>query len=177
MSEIDNILSPVVSAFVKQVGATYGSFTENYVAKKIPRQLTMMIFTHGIAGAHTLPNDIISIRTGLDQKTTDMVMLHELGHWSGCIGRAERDFMVTTQLASQNKIRGFIITDNATEEVTAQMCAMGLATYLGLDHAFHIDFLNQVLACYPAADLNKAKSDSERAIDFLINLAEAQKAA
>ena len=105
---------------------------------------------------------------------TDYVALHELVHWTGVAGRCARPYMSNEAYEYNDFFQ--VMMRQQTEECTAMIGMVILATALGLDVAKATYERDKYLNGAYFADRRRAIADGEQAAGYLLNFMQ-QKAA
>lgn len=114
-------------------------------------------------------------------KLIDVVVLHEIIHWSGNKGRCERKFLVNVLNRSlglecdMNILRS--MKDANTEEMIAQMGMLKLGRWLGLDEGYLKHGYEKFNEFILRADMIEAEKESDIAVKYLQGIMEKRNAA
>lgn len=113
--------------------------------------------------------DFIAVNENpLDPRNFDLVLLHELTHWTGHPNRLSRQVMIKCSQGIRPDL-----SEIHTEEATAQFGMYNLAIALGLDAKRASYELRAYLCNFPLADMAKAEYDGNCAAQYLLNMTKA----
>lgn len=125
------------------------------------------------AGLYFAPLDRIFINQFSDIDK-DMVLLHELGHWTGHMSRANR-VAIDAYLRQD---RSYLTREKIdTEEMTAHYFMLFFGTMLGLDAAMLNDQVVKWSLRHPYADFEAAQHDAAYAVNWVCDQLESIKRA
>jgi hypothetical protein len=174
MKNINNMLSAPVNKLVKALGATVKLYSEIEAGKEVPDYFHRMCgFSQGLYDGH---RDLIGVEDSVEDP--DMVVLHELIHYTGTKQRLKRKWIINNALCIQD-LPSELPTraETQTEEATAQIGMLKLVLVLGFNPARFVDVTYNYLKTLPEADMNKADRDSDKAVDYLVKFIGMEKVA
>lgn len=163
-------LNPMVLKLLRQLNPIVMGFGELQKYFKLNYEQKYKLFGLYMALPET---DVIAINETTPIEILDVVMLHELIHYTGRGSRLCRAGIVLLEQ------KDLTITEEhcQTEEAIAQLGMYKLGTYLGLDRDSLKQATVEYLASLPLADFEEAEMRSNEAVGYLVNKLYENKAA